>query len=417
MNLNRRILVIDDEDGVINTFQQILSPRKDEIEVSKKFDLIPAREEPKNGLRYHFELDTASNGEEGYENVLKALSEEVPYSVAFVDMRMPGGWPGIRAIREIRRIDKHIEFVVVTAYADYSLEELVEAVENASKLVFLRKPFNKEEIQQVALNLATKWTIEREREETEKEKEKLQRQLLQAQKMEAIGQLAGGIAHDFNNMLAGIQGHAQLLMMETEQETPTYRHIQTINQSAQSAAKIIRGLLTFSRQTESQQSKTILNMVVEETVELLRHAISKRVKIEIDLSPKLNTVKVDRTQIQQVLMNLGLNAKDAMPDGGNITVKTASVIIDDDYCRGNINARAGHFVVMSVQDDGIGIDEETRERIFEPFFTTKEKQGGTGLGLAMVYGIIKNHDGWIDVHSELGVGARFEIYLPASPKF
>jgi PAS domain S-box-containing protein len=245
---------------------------------------------------------------------------------------------------------------------------------------------------------------------------KLENEIRQAQKMESIGVLAGGIAHDFNNILGGILGYASYLKMKMTEEHPFYKHLETIERSALRAADLTSKLLAFARGGKYEVKPVNLNTIVNETVSLLERSLDKTITIEVVLDPHLPTVEADAGQLHQVLMNLCVNAKDAMPGGGKLLIETTHALLDEEFARTRVEARPGHFVILSVTDTGIGMDKETLLRIFDPFFTTKEKGKGTGLGLSMVYGIVKAHNGFIRVYSELGHGSTFRVYLPASDK-
>jgi PAS domain S-box-containing protein len=241
----------------------------------------------------------------------------------------------------------------------------------------------------------------------------LQEQLFQAQKMETIGTLAGGIPHDFNNLLQPIMGYTELLMMEKKQGDPELDRLQKIYDAGKRGADLIKGLMLFSRKVEPEFGRVDLNHEIVQARTLLSQTIPKTIKIDLRLSDDLKTVQADPSQIGQVVMNLGVNARDAMPDGGTLTIETTNVQLDKEYCDTHLEAKPGSYVLLIVSDTGKGMDKETLSHIFEPFYTTKEKGKGTGLGLSTVYGIVKKHDGHIICYSEPGNGTTFKIYLPA----
>jgi len=242
----------------------------------------------------------------------------------------------------------------------------------------------------------------------------LQRQLLQSQKMESIGTLAGGIAHDFNNILTGILGHADLVLMDLPEDSPIRNDLKQISHLGRRAANLIAQLLAFSRRAITEKQIMTLVPIIKETAKLLERTFPETIVVKAKVSDDLCAVEADVTQMQQVLMNLCVNARDAMPEGGELEISATNVSVEEEYCRQYAYARPGEYVCLSVRDTGIGMPPEIQERIFEPFFTTKELGRGTGLGLAIVYGIVKAHGGFINVYSEVGHGSEFKIYLPAS---
>jgi len=242
------------------------------------------------------------------------------------------------------------------------------------------------------------------------ERRTLEAQLRQAQKMEAIGRLAGGVAHDFNNLLTIISGYSSLQFERTHSSDPVHHEAEQIKAAAERAAALTRQLLAFSRQTVLQPRRVSLNDVVRNVDKMLRRLIGEDIEVLTALAPDLGTVKVDPGQVEQVLMNLVVNARDAMPSGGKLTIQTENVELDEDYARKHEYVTPGRYVLLAVSDSGTGMAPETQARIFEPYFTTKEF--GTGLGLPMVYGIVKQSGGSIEVYSELHHGTSVKVYLP-----
>jgi PAS domain S-box-containing protein len=245
------------------------------------------------------------------------------------------------------------------------------------------------------------------------ETKNLRNQLVRAQKMEAIGTLAGGIAHDFNNLLQVIIGYSELIAMNPALPDQFSRGVKSINNAAVNGADLVRRLLTFARKTESSAEPLNLNDKIKQIRELLDRTIPKMIQIELKLSKYPAEINADASQIDQIIMNLAVNAGHAMPEGGNLVIETKAVSLDRAYCLDHIEATIGPYILLSVSDTGHGIDKKTMERIFEPFFTTKGPGIGTGLGLSMVYGIVKQHGGHITCYSEPGAGATFKIYFPA----
>lgn len=250
------------------------------------------------------------------------------------------------------------------------------------------------------------------RKQAEKEKEKLQQQLLHAQKLESVGRLAGGVAHDFNNMLAAILGHVELAMMRCAASDPIYTNLQVIEDSAERSANLTRQLLAFARKQTVAPKVLDLNITVTNILKMLRRLIGEDVDLAWIPGNDLWLVKIDPSQVDQLLANLCVNARDAISGIGKVTIETGNIVFDETYCAAHPNFTCGEYVVLAVSDDGCGMSKETQARLFEPFFTTKEMGKGTGLGLATVYGIVKQNEGFINFYSEPDKGTIFKIYLP-----
>ena len=246
------------------------------------------------------------------------------------------------------------------------------------------------------------------------ERNHLEQQLRHAQKMKAIGTLAGGVAHDFNNIMTAIRGCTDLVISQIEENDPIYQDLKEVQISAERASDLTRQLLFFSRNQPMEMVTLNLNKTIEGLFKMLHRLIGEDVGISTALAPDLKRAYADKGSLEEVIMNLAVNARDAMPKGGKLSIKTENVVVDETYCENTPEGRPGDFVCISVEDSGIGMDEETLERIFEPFFSTKRPGKGSGLGLAVVYGIVKQHDGWINVYSKRGHGSTFKIYLPIS---
>ncbi len=248
--------------------------------------------------------------------------------------------------------------------------------------------------------------------QAEAERSRLQAQINMMQKIESVGRLAGGVAHDFNNMLQVILGHVELAMRHLPPDQPAHESLLEVRKAAERSADLTRQLLAFARKQTIAPKVLDLNEVVEGLLTLLRRLIGEHIELSWSPSPRLPSIKIDPSQIDQILTNLCANARDAMPRGGHITIETAPATLDAPYCANNPGALPGRYVMLSVRDQGSGMSKETLSKIFEPFFTTKEVGQGTGLGLATVYGIVKQNRGYIEATSQLGEGTRFRIFLP-----
>jgi PAS domain S-box-containing protein len=240
----------------------------------------------------------------------------------------------------------------------------------------------------------------------------LEEQFRQSQKMEAMGRLAGGIAHDFNNLLTVIQVSAWLLQRQIRPEDPRWEYVQRIQETVERATNLIKQLLSFSRRQIIEPQTLSLNHIVGDLSRMLQRIIGEDIKLATSLAPDLWPVRVDPSQMEQVVMNLAINARDAMPEGGTVTIETANVVLDEAYVAYHVGARPGEHVLLAISDTGLGMDDQVIEHIFEPFFTTKERGQGTGLGLSTVFGIVNQNDGYIWVYSEVGKGTTFKIYFP-----
>jgi signal transduction histidine kinase len=252
-----------------------------------------------------------------------------------------------------------------------------------------------------------------ERRQAEEEKARLEVQLRQSQKMEAVGQLAGGISHDFNNLLSVINGYSQVLLLEADLKTALREKVEEILRAGERAARLTRQLLLFSRRQPMDFEIIDLNAIVSGMNKMLRRLIPESIDMELEGASDLWLIKSDPGHVEQVIMNLVINARDAMSDGGALTLKTGNVEIDEsNFLCHHSDIKPGAYVMLSVSDTGCGMDANVKDHIFEPFFTTKEAGKGTGLGLATVYGIVKQSNAYIDVKSELGKGTKFRIYFP-----
>ncbi|MFH0888510.1 MAG: response regulator [Planctomycetota bacterium] len=340
------------------------------------------------------------------EDMSAALKKE-KWDLVISDYNMPR-FNGLEALKTLQSTGIDLPFIIVSGAIG---EDMAVAVMKAGAHDYIMK--NQMARLMPAIDRELNDAIERtKRKKIEEEKIQLQAQLIQAQKMESIGTLAGGVAHDFNNLLNIISGYCEVTMMNLDKNHPVYNNLQGIVDAAERASNLTKQLLIFSRRQPMEFKLIYINQAINDLLKMLKRLIGENIIIEFVLKSKTDLVRLDSGGIGQVIMNLVVNACDAMLQGGKITIKTEDVILGKEDYKINSEARPGKFVVISVQDNGIGIDKETIKRIFEPFFTTKPVGKGTGLGLPVVYGIVKQHDGWINVSSELQKGTTFEIYLP-----
>jgi two-component system cell cycle sensor histidine kinase/response regulator CckA len=534
---NHRILIIDDNTSIHNDFRGILCPdNSDEAAANEMEAVLFGENKPKE---MSFELDSAYQGQEGFEMVKRALAENRPYALAFVDVRMPPGWDGVETIARIWEVDPELQVVVCTAYADYSWEEMRAKVGQPDSLLVLKKPFDNIEVQQLAHGLTKKWLLglqarlqiaelaqanqslvlseERfskafhesplpcgiqsfpdqrfvdvnqrlaqaagcKREEMigrtpaelslwEKpevadqwyeglvrhqlvrdqegkirnqsgalievlvslspialgdqphvlllaqdisERALLERQLRQAQKMEAIGQLAAGVAHDFNNILTIIQGHAGLMQQRLDAESSQRKSLEQITRAAARAATLIRQLLMFSRKQVMQFRHLDLNENLHNAIKMLERLVGEHVQIDFRPQSPIPAIHADSSMLEQIAMNLAVNARDAMPNGGRLSITTSLETIHRAPTPLDPERRDGEYLCLTFRDTGMGMDTQVLSRIFEPFFTTKAVGQGTGLGLSTVFGIVRQHQGWLEVESKPNQGTTFRIYFPVS---
>ncbi|HVV73045.1 MAG TPA: response regulator, partial [Verrucomicrobiae bacterium] len=559
-----RILVVDDNPSIHEDFRKILCCKTSESSSSIGTlveEVFGDRFEPR--AEAIFEMESAFQGQEALSKVQAAESEGRPFSLAFVDVRMPPGWDGVETVKHIWKEFPHIQVVMCTAYSDYSWEQILRSLGRTDSLVILKKPFDNVEVLQLAHTLTEKWVLTQKaaarmadldrlvlqrtqelvdanqklhdeverrgaveaalRESEERfrlafdtvavpvalcelesgrcldvnqsflaltgyekgeilqhalgslsvmvdparfgnliedlsrgrrvhneevtirtrggsvrqtlacvellklgartcwlgafqdvtEQRKLESQLRQAQKMEAVGQLAAGVAHDFNNLLTIIHGYASLQLAKTTLETDVAKAFTQVKAASERAAALTRQLLSFSRQQIMQRKPLEIGAAINRTQAMLSRTLGETIQLECSSSPNLPWIQADETSLDQVIMNLAVNARDAMPNGGKVTISAERAIFTREQVSSDSGRRAGDFVVLSVIDNGCGMDAQTLCRIFEPFFTTKPIGRGTGLGLSTVYGILKQHEGWVEVDSALGRGTTFRAYFPS----
>ncbi|XCN72654.1 MAG: response regulator [Candidatus Electrothrix aestuarii] len=443
-NGNNRLLVIDDDHDIWKAYQLVLQPEQ-ESEASSISQLSALlmeeyQEEPEESVdgAPDFDLTYASQGQDGFEMVKQALEDEQPFAIAFVDIRMPPGWDGMKTAAHIREVDPNIEIVIVTAYSDRSREEIAQTVGTLHKLLFFRKPFDPEELMQVAVSLCEKWNIGKKESEQRREleiineqlKEKiatnerlqeeglqLQQKLHQAQKMEAIGLMAGGVAHDLNNILASIVGYPQLIKFHLPEHKLLHELAQEIEEAGERAAAVVDDLLTVARGVAVVKQTVDLNMLVEDYLSSTeaKEACTRHpeVLLSSELDPQTLPISCSPIHIAKCLMNLVNNAAEAIDGEGQVVIATGRKELTEALDNPTNTIASGHYAILQVQDNGPGISEEDQERVFEPFYTKKAMgRSGTGLGLAVVWNTALDHNGLVTVRSAQGQGTIFTLLFP-----
>lgn len=339
------------------------------------------------------------SGEEFLERV-----EELDPDLVLMDIKLQGKLDGVETAARLADI-RAVPVILLTAYAD---ETTLSRAKITQPFGYLLKPFNEQELRtsiEIALYRAM---MERRLRESE-------RLMRQAQKMEAVGRLAGGIAHDFNNILTAILGYANLMGEEEQGNARLLEDVDGVKKAVKRAEALTRQLLTFSRRQPMEPKLIQPREVLDEMHRMLERLLPANVHLTLRAEERLPFIRIDPIHLEQIILNLVVNARDAMPDGGQVEVRLASVASDSPGTGAFERVPEGSYVVLSVQDTGTGIPFEDYEKIFEPFFTTKGKEGGTGLGLATVYGIVKQSNGYIDLESRVGEGTTFSIYFPGIP--
>jgi signal transduction histidine kinase len=391
--VHHRILVIDDVPEIHENFRRILIP-EDSLSV---FDDLASEvlgsSPPHEGQAETpiFTVRNALSGLDGVNLAREEMSQGEPFAAAFVDMRMPG-MDGLSTVEELWKVDPRIHVVICTAFSDHSWDDITDRLGATDRLLILRKPFDPIEVLQLAMALGSKWRLARV--------EERQRQV---DKLEALGRLAGGVAHDFNNVLGAILGFAELTKANPSLSPETVEGIDKILKATERGRLLTARLLAFARERPPQLQPTDIDAVIEDMVALLEQLLGRGVKMDRKLGAGSARVMADPPQIGQIFLNLAVNARDAMPQGGCMTVRTFAA---PDLFGG----RPG--VGITVSDTGTGMPPEVMKRLWQPFFTTKAPGKGTGMGLSVIREAIVEMGGTISVESQMGVGTTFRIALP-----
>ena len=362
-----------------------------------KDDFIIARDLLSDIYGSGFRLDWVSSYEDGLDEIGRD-----EHDVYLVDLRL-GSYDGLQLIRDAIEKGSKKPLILLTGQGDREVD--LEALRAGASDYLV-----KGQIDATLLERSIRYSIERKR--VELERAALEEQLLQSQKLESVGQLASGIAHDFNNLMTPIIGYSQMVLKSFPRECSERGYIQEIQKAAERACSLVQQLLAFSRKQTFQMKVINLNDLVINIDEMLRHLIGEDIELVVLPMPELKLVKIDPGQFEQVLVNLAINARDAMKDGGTLIIETSNVSFQDGYLEGHNEITPGYYVMLAVSDTGVGMSKDVKTHIFEPFFTTKDADTGTGLGLSTCSGIIAQSNGYIWVYSEQGRGTTFKIFLP-----
>ena len=431
-----RILVIDDNPAIHDAVQSILTPPGPARLKSRYSGGLPWDPVSRMDARV-FELDSASQGREGVEKVVEALASGRPYALALVDVRMPPGWDGIETIKRMWEADPDVQVAICTAYSDYAWDQVVRELGRSDSLLIVKKPFDRVELNQVVCALTEKWRLmkqvnnrltdldrlvnlrtaelldanERLKKEVT-ERVRIEEELRRAPKMESLHQIAEDVVHGFNNMLTVIQGQASLLLLDCPPNSDGFESLEAISSAAEQASKQARDLLAANRKTSLRPKPMGLHQTLHHLAGVLRPLLGGSIDLEVSEAPDLPESHTDANIVEQILLNLAANARDAMPDGGRVTLSASALHLE--HPRAGSPGAGKDFIQFVLSDTGPGIPAEDRARIFEPFYTTKPPGRGTGMGLSTALGIAKHRGGWIDVESPPGQGATFKVFLPAT---
>ncbi len=421
---NRRVLVIDDNPAIHNDFRKIFASSRMDTSLTKMESEFFGEPSSETEYNFYVELDAALQGEIGVEKVSVALQEERPYAVAFVDMRMPPGWDGLTTIEKLWSVDPELQVVICSAFSDNSWTDICKRLGRSDRLLILKKPFDNAEVCQFVLALTEKWNLAKRAKLKQNELAKLvdirtkalkekDIELRQKHKLEAVGSLAGGVAHQFNNLLQTIRGYTCFVRDALPIDSQSFDDLGHVIAATDRAAGIARQLLGFSRRRPPQKAHLDLIDIANETLGLIKPLLPTNVELHVDFCETPVHVFADADLLSQAILNLCINACDAMEMGGRLSIKIEKLALGQNA---SVTVQPmldpGEYAAVSVADTGRGIVEETQDRIFEPFYTTKEPGKGTGMGLPIVFSSMQDIGGTVTVESKVGLGSTFRLYLP-----
>ena len=440
MQPNRRILVVDDNPAIHEDMRKVLGAAPSENRRLLEKEALLFDRKKQEPVFAQFELDYALQGQEALVKVETAQATGQPYALAFVDVRMPPGWDGVETIEHLWKVSPDLQTVVCTAYSDYSWETLIRRLGESDGLLILKKPFDNIEVIQLAHALTRKWQVSRQaslkaqdldrlvtlrtaelkeanrrlKQEIE-ERTRMEHQLLQAQRLESVGYLAGGLAHEFNNLHTVIQGYAHLGLQETQPEHPTIKEAfdEILGASAR-AVNLTSELLAFSRRLMIQPRDVDVNALVSRLEPALKKICGSKGILELELTPLLPPVWADSQAMERVVSSLTSNAVEAEPDGGRITWSTRLAPPGAHELTVKPHSPEKRYVCIEMKDSNPTLKLPAADHVFDPFFGWTDHTQGSGLRLASVYGLVKQHEGWIEVAKASPQGIVFRIYWPVA---
>ncbi len=400
-----RVLIVDDEPEILTEYSAILSPASKNVESIQELAALEQElfgHEPQEPNVPDLDVTLCKQGDEAVDAVKRAMAANRPFAVAFLDVRMPPGIDGVTAAARIREMDPNISIVIVTGYSDVNPRDIAKRAPPIDRLLYFQKPLQSVELVHMAHALVARWSAEREL-------ASVTERLRQIQKLKAIGQLSGGVAHDFNNLLGVILGNAELLADSMPNDSPA---LNAILRATTRGADMTQRLLAFSRQQKLENRLLDANDLLSDMAELLRSSLGETINFEINLADNIWAIDGDPSHLENAILNLVLNARDAMPDGGNLVIETANIVLHGMGAAAELDVDAGEFVSITVIDTGCGITGQNLAHVFDPYFTTKDVGQGDGLGLSMVHGLIRQLGGDIDLKSVEDRGTTITLYLP-----